>query len=72
MELVFTTGAGPGSGAECFPDASDDGRGRDECLSNGTSSLLGMSLRLSVAERGLPGASAGRGGEHSPLTGDGP
>lgn len=32
-----------------------------------------MSLRLSVAERGLPGGSAGRGGEHSPpLTGDGP
>lgn len=38
----------------------------------GSNSLLGTSLRLSVAERGLAGGSLG-GGEHSPpLTGDGP
>lgn len=36
-------------------------------------SLLGISLRLSVAERGLTGGSTVNGGEHSPpLTGDGP
>lgn len=73
LELLFTTGAGPGSEAECFPDASDGHRGRGKCLSSDPNSLLGVSLRLSVAERGLPGGSAGRGGEHSPpLTGDGP
>ena len=45
-------------------------QGVRQCSPN---SLLGVSLRLSVAERGLPGGSAGRGGEHSPpLTGDGP
>lgn len=36
-------------------------------------SLRGISLRLSVADRGLAGGSAVSGGEHSPpLTGDGP
>lgn len=41
-----------------------------ECSPN---SLLGMSLRLRVAESGLAGGSAVGGGEHSPpLTGDGP
>lgn len=73
LELLFITGAGPGSEAACFPEASDDHRGLGKCLSSDPHSLLGMSLRLSVAERGLPGGSAGRGGEHSPpLTGDGP
>lgn len=73
LELLFTTGGGPGSEAECFPEASDGHRGRGKCLSSDPNSLLGVSLRLSVAERGLPGDSTGRGGEHSPpLTGDGP
>lgn len=39
----------------------------------GSNSLLGISLRWSVADGGLAGGSAGSGGEHSPaLTGDGP
>lgn len=43
LELLFITGAGPGSEAECFPDASDGHRGQGKCLSNDPHSLLGMS-----------------------------
>lgn len=75
LELLFIMGAAPdpGSEADGFPDASDDHRGRGRGPSADPNSPLGISLRLSVADRGLAGGSAVSGGEHSPpLTGDGP
>lgn len=75
LELLFTVGAAPDSGSEAegFPDASEAHRGRGRGPSTDPNSLRGISLRLSVADRGLAGGSAVSGGEHSPpLTGDGP
>lgn len=73
LELLFIMGADSGSEAEGFPDASGGHRGRGGGPSTDPKSLRGISLRLSVADRGLAGGSAVSGGEHSPpLTGDGP